>query len=190
MKVCLYGGAFDPVTNGHLEIATLASKYCDEVWAIPAYDHHFKSNMSDFGTRFKLSKIGFSSLPFVKVEALQDNGSTYRLMNVLYRRFPDIDFRFVIGQDNADTIQSWDHHMDLLKTTKFLVIHRVGMPKQENAWYLTEPHIYVQESGINSEVSSRLVRGLISTEPHKAADLVPTPVFEYIQANKLYTIRS
>ena len=185
MKVCIYGGAFDPVTNGHLEIATLASKFCDEVWAIPAYEHHFK-NMTPFGTRFKLSKIGFESLPFVKVEALQDNGSTFRLMSNLYRRFPETDFRFVIGQDNADTIQSWDHHQELLRTTKFLVIHRVGSPKPEKTWYLSEPHIYVTESGINSEISSRMVRQVLQTDPNNAKDLMPESVFNYIAANHLY----
>jgi len=42
LKVAIFGGAFDPITTGHIKTAQLVlnySKEFDEVWLMPCYTH-------------------------------------------------------------------------------------------------------------------------------------------------------
>ena len=40
-RIALYGGAFNPIQNGHVEVAKFVLKTAnvDEVWLVPAYEH-------------------------------------------------------------------------------------------------------------------------------------------------------
>ena len=52
------------------------------------------------------------------------NGSTYDMINKLRLFYPDVDFSFLIGQDNGNGIEKWQYHEELRKLLKFVVIPR------------------------------------------------------------------
>ncbi|GAG38665.1 unnamed protein product, partial [marine sediment metagenome] len=53
-KIAILGGAFDPITNGHIQTAKFVldtSKEFDEVWLMPAYKHMSGKNMASVEAR-------------------------------------------------------------------------------------------------------------------------------------------
>src|SRR3972149_3248305 len=67
MTIALYPGSFDPITNGHLDIAIRAAKLFEKV-IIGVYDTPAKNLMFDTRERVDLIRQSISGLPNVQVE--------------------------------------------------------------------------------------------------------------------------
>lgn len=63
---CLYPGSFDPVTNGHLDIITRASKLFDEV-VVAVLRHIGKQGAFPFDERVALLQKACADIPNVRV---------------------------------------------------------------------------------------------------------------------------
>jgi pantetheine-phosphate adenylyltransferase len=74
----LYPGTFDPIHNGHVDIATRAAKLFDEL-VIGIYDSPPKTLLFDTSQRVALAEHALSHLPNVHVAA-------YHGLTVLYAR--------------------------------------------------------------------------------------------------------
>ena len=68
MKIAIYAGSFDPVTNGHLDIATRAANLFDEL-VIAVYDAPPKSLLFSTAERVELVRQAVAHLPNVRVES-------------------------------------------------------------------------------------------------------------------------
>ena len=66
MTIVIYPGAFDPVTNGHLDIASRASKIFDKI-IIGVYDTPAKNIMFTTEERVELVRQSITDLPNVEV---------------------------------------------------------------------------------------------------------------------------
>ena len=66
MTIVIYPGAFDPVTNGHLDIAARASKLFEKV-IIGVYDTPAKNIMFTTEERVELVRQSITDLPNVEV---------------------------------------------------------------------------------------------------------------------------
>ena len=66
MIIALYPGSFDPITNGHIDIATRASKLFDKI-VIGIFAKPEKSIMFSLDERVELAKRATSHLPKVEV---------------------------------------------------------------------------------------------------------------------------
>ena len=71
MTKAIYPGSFDPVTNGHLDIANRASALFDEV-IIGVYDRPSKNLMFSTAERVSLVKKAVAHLPNVRVTAYDE----------------------------------------------------------------------------------------------------------------------
>jgi pantetheine-phosphate adenylyltransferase len=74
----LYPGTFDPIHNGHVDIATRAAKLFDEL-VIGVYDSPPKTLLFDTSQRVALAELALAHLPNVHVAA-------YHGLTVLYAR--------------------------------------------------------------------------------------------------------
>jgi pantetheine-phosphate adenylyltransferase len=74
----LYPGTFDPIHNGHVDIATRAAKLFDEL-VIGVYDSPPKTLLFDTSQRVSLAEQALSHLPNVRVAA-------YHGLTVLFAR--------------------------------------------------------------------------------------------------------
>lgn len=73
MKIAIYPGSFDPITNGHLDILLRATKVFDKVIVLVAYNPNKKSNFSA-ETRVEMIKeaVGDNN----NIEVYSDTGLT------------------------------------------------------------------------------------------------------------------
>ena len=68
MTIAIYPGAFDPITNGHLDIATRAAKLFDKV-IIGVFDTPAKNILFATEERVELVRQAISDLPNVEVQS-------------------------------------------------------------------------------------------------------------------------
>ncbi len=66
MKKAIYPGAFNPITNGHLDVIRKAAKVFDEV-VVAVASYTGKSTMIDYNDRYQLCVEAVSNLTNVKV---------------------------------------------------------------------------------------------------------------------------
>ncbi len=75
MKVAVYPGSFDPITNGHLDIIERACRVFDKVIVLVADNPNKKSNFAP-ALRVEMIKEALANNP--KIEVYSDSGLTVR----------------------------------------------------------------------------------------------------------------
>ena len=70
MSIAIYPGSFDPITNGHLDIATRAARVFDKL-IIGVYDTPNKSLLFTTEERVELIRQSITDLPNVEVESFK-----------------------------------------------------------------------------------------------------------------------
>lgn len=195
-RVALLGGAFDPIHNGHIAMGELAleAAHMDEVWYMPCYDHRFGKKMAVSKDRMAMIATAIAHNPRLKLFDFEVKnemgGELLHTVNKL-KEAPYSDsceFYFIMGQDNADSINKWYEHEHLLRSINFIVIGRNGDPVSNNAWYRSRPHIFLaNEDEKISHISSTQVRENIARgHLMSASNLVPISVLKFIETHKLY----
>jgi len=196
-KVAIYGGAFNPITNGHIRAAQLVlntSKTFDEVWLMPAFQHIYNKDMVDAGHRLKMCQIASQVDGRIKVFDYeiknQMKGETYNLVKRLQdENFAknEFDFSFIIGLDQANTFDKWVNYELLERMIRFVVIPRIGYERTTD-WFLNKPHIYLGNEKDLLDVSSTEIRKLLlsKNDDKKLNELMDINVINYIKENKLY----
>lgn len=121
-RIAVYGGAFDPITNGHLQMAAqiVQSGSADEVLVVPSGPRPDKPKLKTPAIdRYCMCQIAVNqsfthSFP-VKVSdiecTLEEAHATYDLLCALRDRHTDADFSFVIGSDwlqEGSNMAEWD----------------------------------------------------------------------------------
>jgi nicotinate-nucleotide adenylyltransferase len=205
-RVAIYGGAFDPITIGHIQVAQFilnTSGEFDEVWLMPAYKHMYGKEMASPEHRLNMCSIAAKIDKRINVFNYEIKnelaGETYYFVKKLKEEEElnkHYHFSLVIGLDNAVDFDKWVNYEMLERLIRFVVIPRKGYGLNEtNAWFLKEPHIYLS-SGENNikEVSSTGVRKICASEhderklKERVSELVPEGIYDYILNNKLYNI--
>ncbi len=78
MKIAVYPGSFDPVTNGHLDIAERASHIFDEI-VMAVFDRPDKKLLFSTADRVAFLRKAVQQMPKIRVE-------TYSVLTVEYAR--------------------------------------------------------------------------------------------------------
>jgi len=68
LTIAIYPGSFDPITNGHLDIANRASSLFNEI-IISIYDVPQKNLLFDTQERVELAKTAIAHIPNIRVES-------------------------------------------------------------------------------------------------------------------------
>jgi len=201
-QVAILGGAFDCCTKAHIEIAQLvlkASKWADEVWLCPAFQHMDGKKMVSPEHRLEMLKLASENDGRIKVFDYeiknQLHGETQFFLNKLIhdKEYENFRFGFIIGQDRCNSINSWYNSEELLKMdVSFIVVPRNGVKRDEWInWYLQPPHIYIQDENNNSisAVSSTMARNILKEKnpsKEKLKEILDEKVIDYIFKNNLY----
>lgn len=195
VNVAIFGGAFDPVHNGHIAAAKFVlntSKTFDEVWLMPANRHMLGKKMTNVEDRIKMCELAAAGDGRIKVSRYEvENdlaGETYhamtKLMNEDYAK-DQYDFSVIIGQDNANSFDKWVNYDLLERLCRFVVVSRIGEEPNDADWYRKPPHIYLKAEDEIPGWSSSMIRGGILCGNDPSPFLDPA-VRDYIKENGLY----
>ena len=190
-KIGILGGAFNPPHNGHLALARLAAKHFDEVWLQPCSNHPDKY-LLDIKQRLAMCQLAvvpyFPKIRASGFEAINRfKGSSYEMLVALRKDEPESKFSFIIGQDNADDIESWRHYDNLISEIPFFVVPRKGCEKKEKTWYMKghHTHLSLPEDEAIVEVNSTEIRKQIRSGKEDGTHL-DKMVWNYIRNQGLY----
>jgi len=111
-KTAIFGGAFDPVHNGHTALVSALCAELDlsEIIVIPAGDHPFKKSSAPAADRLEMCRSAFKDFPGVSVsdyEIRQSKPSyTYKTLRHFHKTFGSKPY-FIVGTDALAQILSW-----------------------------------------------------------------------------------
>jgi len=208
-KVAILGGAFNPIHNGHIQLAQFvlnASGEFDEVWLMPANNHMYKE-MASPEHRLKMCELAAKKDSRIKVfdYEIKNNlkGETYYFFKRLKEEkelTEKYQFAMIIGLDNANTFDKWVNYQDLERLAQFVVVPRKGIVRDPNVdWYLKQPHIFLNRETKIQEISSTKIRNFFSDYRNTATvqsnyiqysseiiNYLDKDVYDYIIEHKLY----
>ena len=189
MRTGLLGGTFDPIHNGHLQIAekVLSSLKLDRIFFIPTGKSPHKQEHDTASRRHRRNMVSLAlqdyplfTLCDIEIKSARVS-YTIDTISALKKRYPADQFFFIIGTDAFSQISEWKAPEQLLWLCHFVIVPRIGTPLSiKNATHLTFlriPPISVS----SSEIRTRIKNG-------KSVDSrLPKPVLSYIMAEGLYS---
>ncbi len=198
-KIGIFGGSFDPIHQGHINIAKSAYREfsLDEVWFIPSGHSPNKdvAKMSSFEDRAKMVSLAIEDIPYFrlcKIEMASEGTSyTYLTLTKLKERHPEKQFFFLMGADSLDYFEQWYHPEIICQKAVILVAVRDDMDiaaihkkiEEIKTLFLAEIHpVY----GGKTDVSSSALREAFLRGEDRDCGMLPRKVAEYINERRLY----
>lgn len=207
-RIGLFGGTFNPVHLGHLELAEYARDEInlDAVIFIPSASppHKTQHQIQPFEHRVKMLSLALKDSDYFsisEVEGLLSSPSySIDMLNQLLQITTDeVDYYFIIGIDAFLEIHLWKKFEEVLGSVHFIVAARCGIAKdtmeryisdlgyekKEHCWYSFRngKSIYYLEKMVKQISSSELRDKLIQTI---AIETLPPGVGNYIDMHGLY----
>ena len=137
MKTCLFGGSFDPVHLGHLQMAVNAQRTCglDEVVFLPAAESPFKQGkrmMFSDADRLAMLRLTTQGLPWARVSELDlqlpPPSWSWRIVEAWRTAHPGAELYWLLGTDQWDELHRWGRYDYLVEHLTFIVCHRGHAP--------------------------------------------------------------
>jgi nicotinate-nucleotide adenylyltransferase len=132
MRIGLLGGSFNPAHPGHIYASELALRKLklDFIWWLVSPQNPLKPTrgMARFDTRFRAAKQ-FARDPRIVVSDLEAQFGTQFTSDTLLllrRRFPRIQFVWIMGSDNLLQLPRWRRWQSIFTTMPVVVIARPG----------------------------------------------------------------
>ena len=134
MRQGIMGGSFDPVHEGHVNLACeiMVAASLDSIRFIPAAvpPHKRDSILANSAHRVAMLELAIEGKPGLSVDTreLQRGGTSYTVETIreLLNEFPADEFFFIIGADSLGDLPKWYDIAELSKMVVFLVAARPG----------------------------------------------------------------
>lgn len=193
MKVCLFGGTFDPPHLGHLIIAQtiFEAENFDQIVFVPAYQPPHKNGMkiSPVDQRLEMLKIAISENPnFIMSDLeVQRKGLSYSIDTIIdYKKQNNLnsdELFYLMGSDSLKQFKKWKDTKKIIDECRVIVAIRPGFrPSDIPNWILAK----IQFASIpRIEISSTTIRDRW-IDNKTIRYMVTESVWQYINKNKLY----
>ncbi|MDR0917843.1 MAG: nicotinate (nicotinamide) nucleotide adenylyltransferase [Oscillospiraceae bacterium] len=181
-KVGIFGGSFNPIHNGHIEVIEVAKEACnlDKVILVPANISPFKHEKDYVSAEHRLNmcKLAPAELDYVTVSDIEikRKGFSYTIDTLEYLSKTYKDLYLIIGSDSFMSFDKWYKNEDILKLCKLIVISRKNFVVNN----VQKDNIIIVNADI-SDISSTSIR---LSEKYRC--FLPLAVLEYVRANSLY----
>ena len=133
--LAIYGGTFDPIHKGHIEVAKISLKYLkiNKILFVPAGNPYLKSNIRKItNAQIRLEMIQLAlkdeNEPKFSVSDIEikKTGPSYTLDTVIEFKKKNIKPIVVLGIDSVLSMAEWENPEALIKESKILAITRPG----------------------------------------------------------------
>lgn len=190
----ILGGTFDPVHNGHLNLANqvAVNRALDGVLLIPSYRHPFKDDCrAMFEHRMEMLTLATADHSGLIVSDMEKDldlsGFTVDCITAIKTRYRRADWSFIIGEDNVQDLQHWRSPDLIFEEVRVLVGQR--SPHVSNELLDQFPADRIEMVVINmldissTDIRTRLAAGATD---ESLTDLMPKAVVDYILEHGLY----
>ena len=192
MKICLFGGTFDPPHIGHLLIAQTVceAEDFDKILFIPAFTSPHKKSITPVEHRIEMVKTAIIDNPkfeYSDVDILR-GGVSYTIDSIIdvkrKMKLENANLYYLIGSDSLIDLKNWKESKQILDECNVIVAIRPGFrPSDIPPWILQKVHFanIPRFELSSSKIRSRWVEDLTIRY------MVTLPIWEYINQNKLYS---
>ena len=193
MKVCLFGGTFDPPHLGHLIIAQtiFEAENFDQIVLVPAYQPPHKNGMkiSPVDQRLEMLNIAIKENPnFIMSDLeIERKGLSYSIDTIMeYKKQNNLNSNelfYLMGSDSLRQFKKWKDPKMIIDESRVIVAIRPGFrPSDIPNWILAKiqfasiPRIEISSTTIRERwVNDKTIRYMVTES-----------VWQYINKNKLY----
>ena len=193
MKVCLFGGTFDPPHLGHLIIAQtiFEAENFDQIVFVPAYQPPHKNGMktSPVDQRLEMLNIAIKENPnFIMSDLeIERKGLSYSIDTIMeYKKQNNLNSNelfYLMGSDSLRQFKKWKDPKMIIDESRVIVAIRPGFrPSDIPNWILAKiqfasiPRIEISSTTIRERwVNDKTIRYMVTES-----------VWQYINKNKLY----
>ena len=188
-KVGLFFGTFDPIHVGHERIAKYFLEiYCDEIWFVitPLNPDKINENLTDQSIRLEMSKIFCGDQEKFKSCDIEFNlpkpNYTADTLLELKKKYPDLNFGIIMGEDNLIGLETWKNFNKILEG-KIYVYPRINKHNID-ANLKDHPSVIFSDAPVMKISSSEIRRVIVQNGDYQK--LVPKQIFNHILNNNLY----
>ncbi len=188
MKI-VFGGAFNPVTNAHIEVYkyVMSKMNADTFIFLPVSNAYTKIELTSNYHRKNMLELAVKKYENISICELEIEDSnylgTYQSLIRLSDKF-DTEIAFVVGADNLLKMYKWINIEGILSEFKIIVLGRNGIDinKIINEDIVLNKHrkSFIIYEDFKLNISSTSFRETFNKE------LLNNKVYEYIIKNKLY----
>lgn len=193
-RIALYGGTFDPVHLGHLEVARRVSELfeIEKVVFIPAQvaPHKIGRAVTEPIHRYAMLALATQDDPRLVISTFEldapDRRYTVDTIAEFQRQVGDgTELFFIMGADSWSEITTWRDWERLLKMTNHIVVTRPGYEVSPAPPGVGDRIFFTD--AVMKDISATSIRRLASEGRHdELHDLVPQPVANYIKKYGIY----
>ena len=212
MKVGIFGGSFDPIHKGHINLAKYVLDHTDldEVWLMVSPRNPLKPQgyVATDGQRLEMARLAVEGTSGIRVSdfefLLPIPSYTYKTLTELKKAYPGYQFRLIIGGDNWANFDRWRNPEEILSEFGVIVYPRPDESLKEtlhsSLFTLHSSKIRILYDAPQMPVSSTQIRHLLQSHSPETgnqriekAPLDPNPpyldkkVLTYIKKHSLYS---
>jgi len=193
-RIGVFGGTFDPVHEGHLEVARECAEKLDldpvlmVPSSLPPHRHAPLASAPDRLAMVKLAVEGHPRLRASDVEVRRGGVSyTVDTIRAFADEYPWAELTLLLGWDAALDFGTWHDSVEIRRRARIAVFNRAGSPRPDPAEVI---RLGLPGDAIVLEVDSPLVsstavrRALAHEGP--GGDVLPPAVRAYIRQHGLY----
>ena len=194
MNIGIFGGSFDPIHEGHVNLAKYVLDHTDldEVWLMVSP----RNPLKDYGPiatdrqRLEMARLAVKDIPGLQVSDFEFHlpipSYTYKTLTELKKSYPEHDFRLIIGGDNWTDFLRWRNPKEILSEFGVIVYPRPGETLKlstQNAKRKTQ-NITILDAAPQMPISSTEIRAHLQSQSSEL-NLNPN-VLAYIKSHHLY----
>ncbi len=188
--IVVFGGAFNPPTQAHLEIYRHVRTHtdCKRFIFLPVSSLYTKRSLASNHHRYQMLKLMIAGLPGAEVSTMEfedpDYLGTYKSLLRFQEKYPEEEIVFLIGADNLPKLHKWINAGSLLNDFRFIVVNRnktdLHQVIERDPFLLQHRDNFLILPAFDAEISSTAFRESLNPA------YVPQAVGDYIAIHQLY----
>ncbi|MDE6631620.1 MAG: nicotinate (nicotinamide) nucleotide adenylyltransferase, partial [Muribaculaceae bacterium] len=132
MNIGIFGGSFDPIHEGHVNLAKYVLDHTDldEVWLMVSPLNPLKPQgyVATNEQRLEMARLAVEGIPGIRVSDFEFHlpipSYTYKTLTELKKSYPDHDFRLIIGGDNWADFYRWRNPKEIVSDFGVIIYPR------------------------------------------------------------------